>query len=308
MAAPSITVQDKWITVSNNNELFTKTWKPAGKPVAHVILIHGFGEHIARYDHVATLFAQNGIQVYGFDQRGWGQTGKKSKQYGNNQGYNTALSDINEAVHAVHESGVPLFLIGHSMGGGLALNYLAKKEQFDGVKLVRGAIASAPLITLTLPISPLRYYPLMLVSRILPSWVIQAGLDPKGISHDEQEVQKYVDDPLIHDYATLSTSKLLRFQRLAFAKHFAKVRGFLDAGYSLLTEGKAIETPVLFSHGDADPLNSYHSTAKVYEIASSTDKSLRTFPGLYHELHNETRDERNKVLESYLEWIKARIP
>lgn len=67
----------------------------------------------------------------------------------------------------------------------------------------------APLVTLTLPVSPLRYYPLMLASKILPSWVIQAGLDAKFISHDEEEVRKYKEDPLIHDYTTLSTGKYI---------------------------------------------------------------------------------------------------
>ncbi|KAF7730810.1 hypothetical protein EC973_001328 [Apophysomyces ossiformis] len=291
METASVTVEDKWIKTPDNHEIFTKTWKPAGKPVAHVVLIHGFGEHIARYDHVGTLFAQNGIQVYGYDQRGWGQTGRKSKQYGNNQGYDTALNDINNAVHAVHEPGVPLFLIGHSMGGALTLNYLARKDRYDGVKLVRGAISSAPLVTLTLPISPFRYYPLLIASRILPSWVIQAGLDPKAISHDEEEINKYVNDPLVHDYATLAT-----------------IRGFLDAGQSLLTIGKNIETPILLSHGDADPINSYDSTAKVYEIARSTDKTLKAWKDLYHELHNEAREQREEVLNNYLGWIQARIP
>lgn len=85
------------------------------------------------------------------------------------------------------------------------MNYLSRPEKYDGVKSVTGAIASAPLVTLSMPISPFRYYPLLIASKLVPSFVIQVGIDPKSISHDENEIEEYKRDPLIHDYATLGT-------------------------------------------------------------------------------------------------------
>ncbi|KAI8143873.1 Alpha/Beta hydrolase protein [Fennellomyces sp. T-0311] len=280
-------VNEEWITTDDGYSLFTKTWKPAGQPIATAVMIHGFGEHIGRYDRMFTLFANEGIQTYGYDQRGWGQSGKKAHEFGNNHGYKTALSDINNAIKRTKQPDIPLFLIGHSMGGGLILNYLAQK--LDGLGLVTGAIASAPLVTLSMPVSPFRYYPLMLASKVVPSFVIQVGMDPKTISHDEQEIAVYNDDPLVHDYATLAT-----------------VRSFLDAGQALLKDAKKIRTPILYSHGVPDPVNDFKGTKSAYEITSSEDKTLKAWDGLFHELHNEKLPERDQVMRYYVEWITAR--
>ena len=94
-------------------------------------LIHGFGEHVARYDHVFQLFAQHGIQTYGYDQRGFGESGKKAKKYGDNGGYDTALNDVNNAVKRTHKEGTPLFLFAHSMVG--------TKEQWKNIHRHHGS-------------------------------------------------------------------------------------------------------------------------------------------------------------------------
>ncbi|KAI8077908.1 Alpha/Beta hydrolase protein [Gilbertella persicaria] len=279
----------EWIK-EGTNEIFTKTWKPASEPIATLVMIHGFGEHINRYNRMFEVFTSHGIECYGYDQRGWGETGKKSGQFGNNQGYNTALKDIDDAVLRTKKENVPHFLMGHSMGGGLVLNYLARGDTYKGVKLLTGAIASASLITLSMPIPALKYYSLRLISMVLPSITIQANVDPKGISHDENEIQAYINDPLLHDYATLAT-----------------LRSFIDAGADILkTKAKLIKTPILYSHGDADPINAYKGTAEAYALTVSQDKELKTWPGLYHELHNETVPERDQVCQYYIEWIKKR--
>lgn len=160
----------------------------------------------------------------------------------------------------------------------MILNYLSRSDVYDGVQLLSGAIASAPLVTLSMPISPFRYYPLRVVSKILPSFVIKVGIDPKAISHDEKEIEIFKNDPLIHDYATLAT-----------------VAGFLDAGQDLFKLASAIKTPILYSHGDIDPINKYESTVKVYETTSSQDKELKTWPGLYHERKCNRQSYREQV-------------
>lgn len=72
-----------------------------------------------------------------------------------------------------------------------------------------GAIAASPLIELSMPISALKYYGLRMVSNLLPHFVIKADLDASGMSHDQDEVKKFKEDPLVHDYATLSTCKTM---------------------------------------------------------------------------------------------------
>ncbi|KAI8343687.1 Alpha/Beta hydrolase protein [Chlamydoabsidia padenii] len=286
----SVNVIEEWVTTSDGKQLYTKTWQLPSKPKAHLLIIHGFGDHCTRYDALARVFASHGIQTHGYDQRGWGETGKKYQSFGNNQGYNTALGDINEAIHRIKQEDIPLFILGHSMGGGLILNYLARHDTYDGTSKVAGAIASAPLVTLTTPIPAIKYHSLKMVSYVLPSFGIRGDMNPDFMSHDKEAVEQYKSDPLVHDFTTIATA-----------------RGFLEAGTNLLTIGNKIKTPILFSHGDADPVNLYDSTKRVYENASSSDKELKTWEGLYHELHNERQPDRDNVADYYTNWIKQRI-
>lgn len=88
------------------------------------------------------------------------------------------------------------------------MNFAASSEnEFDGLKEVTGIIAASPLVTLSMPISPFRYYPLQVAARIVPSFVIQAGLDFNAMSHDPDVAEKLENDPLVHDYATLATGE-----------------------------------------------------------------------------------------------------
>ncbi|KAI8382477.1 Alpha/Beta hydrolase protein [Blakeslea trispora] len=285
-----VTVTKEWIKTKDNHEIFTMTWKPDTEPIATLVVIHGFGDHIARYDRMLKEFANQGIQSYGYDQRGWGETGKKSEQFGNNQGYDKALEDIDNAVLSTKKDKVPHFLMGHSMGGGLILNYLARGDKFKGVSTLTGAIASAPLVTLSMPIPPLRYYSLRAMSTVVPSVTIHAKVDPKGISRDQDEVNAYINDPLVHDFATLST-----------------LRSFIDAGTDIIkSKAKLIQTPILYSHSDADPINAYKGTAEAFELTASQDKELKTWSAYYHELHNENPSDRQAVFLCYIQWIKKR--
>ena len=87
------------------------------------------------------------------------------------------------------------------------------------------------------------------------------------------------------------------------------MRGFIDAGTDILkTKAKLIKTPILFSHGDADPINSYQGCVKAHDICPSTDKEMKNWPGLFHELHNETVPQRQEVAEYYVSWMKERSP
>ncbi|KAG0734310.1 hypothetical protein G6F57_012016 [Rhizopus arrhizus] len=272
-----VTVVDEWIKTEDGNDIFTKTWKAISTPIATLVLIHGFGEHVARYDRMCSYFASQGIECYAYDQRGWGET---------------ALEDVNNAVIKMKRENIPLFLMGHSMGGGVILNYLSRSDKYKGVKLIDGSIASSPLVTLSMPIPAPKYYGLRMISNLLPNFTIQAGVDPNGISHDPEEVNKFRQDPLVHDYATLNTLKSM-----------------IDAGSDILkSRAKLIECPILYSHGDADPINSHTSCVKACELTRSKDKEMKSWAGLYHELHNETLSERQQILNYYLDWIKNRCP
>ncbi|KAG0070121.1 hypothetical protein BGZ89_001371 [Linnemannia elongata] len=283
----------EWIKAEDGHEIFTKTWYAVGTPVASVVFVHGLGEHIVRYDHVFEEFNKAGFQVSSYDQRGFGQTGKKSKTLGRTGGYVKAIPDITAALERGTIEGVPLFLMGHSYGGSLVLNY-------DCIGPLRtklsGLIASAPLV---LPTGPTRPSNLTVsfagaVSKVFPSLKIPTNLSSKAISRDPKEVAKYDADPLVHGFGT--------------------TKGLFD----MLTNGKMLlsaarygeispDVPVLICHGSADALTEQKASKDFFDKIAVKDKEYKVYEDHYHELHNEPEDDRKVVIDYYIQWILVAV-
>ncbi|KAF9338054.1 hypothetical protein BG006_000043 [Podila minutissima] len=283
----------EWITAEDGHNIFTKTWYAVGTPIASIVFVHGLGEHCVRYDHVFEEFNKAGFQVHAFDQRGFGETGKKSKSLGATGGYVKAIPDITAALKRGEIEGIPLFLMGHSYGGSLVLNY-------DCIGPLRtklaGLIASAPLVLASGPTRPngLTISFAGAVSKVAPSFKIPTNLSSKFISRDAKQVAKYNDDPLVHGYGT--------------------TKGLFD----MLTNGKALLTsryqeitatvPLLICHGTADGLTDFQASKDFFDKCQVKDKEYKVYKDFYHELHNEPEDDRKEVIDFYVQWIKARLP
>ncbi|KAF8930463.1 hypothetical protein BGZ47_000541 [Haplosporangium gracile] len=287
------TSKEEWITAEDGHEIFTKTWFTVETPLAAIVFVHGLGEHIVRYDHVFEEFSKAGFQVSAFDQRGFGQTGRKSKTLGSTGGYDKAIPDITAALERGQIEGLPLFLMGHSYGGGLVLNY-------DCIGPLRtkltGVIASAPLVLASAPTRPnaLTVGFAGIASKILPSFQTQIVLNSSFISRDADHVQKYDTDPLVHGYITtkgvydmLTNGKLLLTDR-----------------YKLITKS----VPVLIAHGTEDGLTCYKASKEFFDKIDVEDKEYKVYEGHFHELHNEPEDDRKIVIEYYIDWIRKHLP
>ncbi|KAG0251530.1 hypothetical protein BG011_007531, partial [Mortierella polycephala] len=285
--------KEEWIKAEDGHEVFTKTWYAVGTPVAVVVFVHGLGEHIVRYDHVFEEFNKAGFQVSAFDQRGFGQTGKKSKTLGRTGGYAKAIPDITAALKRGEVEGLPLFLMGHSYGGGLVLNY-------DCLGPLRtklsGVIASAPLVLASAPTRPnnLTVSFAGAVSKVLPSLRIPVNLSSKFISRDPDEIAKYNADPLIHGYGT--TKGL--FDMLTNGKLLLKTR-YQDI---------ATDVPILICHGTKDGLTDHEASKAFFDKIQVKDKEYKIYKDHYHELHNEPESDRKAVIEYYVQWIRAHLP
>ncbi|KAG0031012.1 hypothetical protein BGZ82_007177 [Podila clonocystis] len=283
----------EWIKAADGHDIFTKTWYPTGTPVASIVFVHGLGEHCVRYDHVFEEFNKAGFQVSAFDQRGFGETGRKSKTLGSSGGYAKAIPDITAALERGKIEGVPLFLMGHSYGGSLVLNY-------DCIGPLRtqlsGLIASAPLVLASAPTRPnaLTVVFAGLVSKVLPSLQIPIKLSSHYVSRDAEEVKKYDTDPLVHGYITtkgvydmLTNGKLL-----------------LTSRYKDITE----DVPLLICHGTADGLTEHNAAKEFFDKTQIKDKEFKVWPDFYHELHNEPEDDRKEVIAYYINWIQKHLP
>ena len=258
-----------------------KSWLPDGDPKAIVVVAHGFGEHIARYMNLVNAATGRGLGVFGPDHRGHGTSGGV-RAYIDKHEY--LLDDLDQvfARVATEHPGLPVFLIGHSMGGNIAL---ASALRNPG--RLSGLVLSGPAVT-THGVSK----GLMIVARILARIVPKFGvrqLSSAGVSRDPAVVAAYDADPLVfHGKMPAGTGWAL----LRTSKEFpARLPG--------------LKLPLLVVHGSADALVSVESGKTAHALAGSADKTLKVYDGLFHEVFNEP--EHETVLADVLNWVDARI-
>ncbi len=261
--------------------LYGQYWAPEKMVKGAVCLVHGHGEHSLRYEPWAAHFTGRGYAVVTFDLRGHGLSeGKK----GHAPSYLRLMEDIDLLVHRTREyfPEVPVFLYGHSMGGNLVLGYaVGRSLQMAGV------VSTSPWLRLKNELPGVVMIPVRGLSKIAPAMTIHTRLDAAGISHDQEVVKKYVEDPLNHDIISL---------RLFFEIH--------DAGLRLIREGGAVNVPVLVVHGSDDPITDPEGS-RLFVGKAKGDVTLKIFNGLYHETHNEPGKE--KVFEYINNWMAKRI-
>ncbi|MEL6536697.1 MAG: alpha/beta fold hydrolase, partial [Bacteroidota bacterium] len=180
------------LTATDGHALYAKHWLPDDAPKAILVIIHGFYEHLGRYEHVAQGFIDQGYGAYAIDQRGHGQT-KGKRGHGV---LSQVLNDIETLlmhVRAEHTT-IPIILYGHSWGGCNVSHFLLRKTTNE----LSGAILSSPWLRLALipPKGKERLGNIM--AKIWPSLTVANQLAPGSLSRDPAVEKAYLDDPLVH--------------------------------------------------------------------------------------------------------------
>lgn len=244
-------------------------------------IIHGMGEHSGRYNYMVDALNAADISVVSYDQMGHGKTEGKR---GHVADYDMLLSCVGELTSKMMElvPAKPMFLFGHSMGGNVLLNYLLQRKP-----KINGAVVSAPWLKLAFEPPALQVKLGRVVSGILPGLVQSTKLDVNAISRDSAEVKRYKDDQLVHD--KIST---------------AFFTGVYDSGIWALEHASELQTPVLLYHGTGDQLTSHDASKEFAEKSNVTFKSL---DGYYHESHNESPKNREKVFKMIIDWINGQL-
>ncbi len=259
--------------------LYAHSWLPSGGLNGVVALIHGIGEHVNRYAHLAAALNQAGFALYGYDQRGHGKSPGKR---GHVPTYDALLDDVglfcNEIGH--RHPDVPLFLYGHSMGGNIVLNYVMKRNP-----ALAGVVASAPSLRLAFEPPALKVALGRMMNHIWPAFTQPSGLDTKALSRDMQVVRRYEADPLVHDKVS--------------ARLFV---GFFEAGFWALDHAAEISLPLLILHGSEDALTSAEASRQ-FAASVGENCTLKIWEGLYHEIHNEP--EQDQVFALTIEWLQT---
>lgn len=228
-------------------------------PSRVVVIAHGYGEHIGRYDHVAEAFTARGASVYGLDHVGHGRSDGERALIVD---FDLVVDDLDLLVRKARDAhpGRPLFLVGHSMGGLIATRY----AQRHGEGLA-GLVLSAPLVGAQAGAA-------LLALDELP----EVPIDATVLSRDEEVQRAYVADPLVYHGG---------FRRSTLA---AMAQAMLTAAL----EAPRIGGPVLWQHGGDDQLVSMTGSRAMVELLVNADVTERIYPGARHEIYNETnRDE-----------------
>ena len=268
------------LKATDGTELFAQCWA-AAEPHALVCLVHGFGEHSGRYTHVAEAMVAAGLAVVAIDQRGFGRSPGKR---GYTPTYLQNLKDIGTLIETAkgHFPNLPTFLYGHSMGGGMVLNYTLRfKPQLAGV------ISTSPWLRLvTAPpswlISLARF-----IGLFWPQFTIEREGEGGVLSRDPAIEEAMDADPLSH--GAMSVPLFL---------------GANDGGAWVLSQAKNFPLPLLLMHGDADKLTAYDASAAFAQNAPTQTTTFERWPGYYHETHNDIGKE--EVIETIIEWINER--
>lgn len=261
-------------------ELVSQGWKPAN-PKAVVVLIHGHGEHINRYQHVAEAITNAGYAMQAFDIRGHGRSAGKR---GHTPGYENLMTDISDFIGDAQKRypGLPVFLYGHSMGGNQVINYALKSPG-----ILKGVIATGPWLKLAFDPPAAQVMVAKLLNGIAPSFSLASGLSQSALSRDLDVVKKYAADPLVHDKISVRLYTTMYANGLWALEHAADLK-----------------IPMLLMHGSADGLTSAPASE---EFAKKAGKlvTLRIWDGFYHEIHNEP--EKAEVLETIVNWLDKQI-
>jgi acylglycerol lipase len=257
--------------------ILVRHWTPAGEPWATVVLVHGIAEHSGRYERVGDWLAGAGLDVIGFDQRGFGGSGGPRAFVDR---WSLLHDDVQDRIVEARAGAGdrPVVLFGHSLGGLIALGYAVGDPPRP---LPEALVLSAPALDADIPAWQRLVAPVL--SRLAPGLEIANGFRPGILSRDPAVDRAYLGDPFnVHRTTT-------RLGALSFAEQ-RRVRAALDR----------LAVPTLVYHGKADRLVPPRASEPLAAVPGVT---RRTYPNLRHESHNEP--EGADVVAAAVAWLHS---
>jgi alpha-beta hydrolase superfamily lysophospholipase len=273
----------KWRFKSQDGlELFAHAFPTNEEPKAVVCIVHGLGEHILRYEHVAAAFNRAGYSVIGYDHRGHGQS---DGPRGHIPSYEVFLDDLTRFRAEVNEyyPGIPHFLYGHSMGGNIVLNHILREKP-----MATGAIVTSPWLKLAFEPSAIQVFLAKTMNKIYPAFTQDSGLETAALSRDPEVVRAYEGDNWVHS----------KFSARLFLEIY-------ESGLWALEHAGELSIPHLLMHGSADRITSIKASKEFGGKAPADKVALKIWDGFYHELHNEP--EKDDVFKAMTDWMDNHV-
>jgi alpha-beta hydrolase superfamily lysophospholipase len=279
------------LTSADGDNLAVQDWAlPSGvKPRGTVLIVHGLGEHAGRYHHVALRLNAWGYHVRGYDHYGHGDSGGVRGALPDDYKLLDDLADVVDNTRArMAQAGQtqPLILLGHSMGGLVALQFVLR-----GLRLVDALVLTSPALDAGL--STFQKLLLAALPKIAPNLRVGNGLKPQFISHDPAVVGRYKADPLVHDRISARLANWIYTQ-----------------GQEALANGAMLQTPTLLMYAGQDKLVNPQGSADFAQAVAAhatANQHLQThcFAHMYHEILNEP--DADLVFEHLGQWLAQRV-
>jgi len=262
-------------------KIFTRSWHPDGQPRAVVVIVHGFNSHSGYYTWVAEQFVADGLAAYALDLRGRGQSDGERFYVQKFEDYVNDLATF-VTIAKSEEPGLPVFLLGHSAGGVVSCVYTIEHQDELAGFICESFAHEVPAPDFALAV-------LKGLSHVAPHAHV-LKLKNEDFSRDPEVVAAMNDDPLIaHEVQPTQT-----------------VAEMVRADERLKVEFPQITLPVLILHGTEDKATKPSGSQRFYDMASSTDKSLKLYEGHYHDMLNDLGKE--EVMADVKAWINDHLP
>lgn len=250
-------------------------------PKGILIINHGFAEHLGRYNYITEMLNKGGYTVYRYDLRGHGKT---KTILGHVDSYEDFILDCDEIVELAKKENrnIPIFMLGHSMGGYITCLYGLKYPN----KLM-GQIFSGAAVNTLPQAKGYRSYLYEFLNLFAKKIRIKNPIT-NDICRDENVVLDYKGDSLVLKDATLNF----------YVQFLVKGRKYISKNI------KEYKYPCFIVHGGADKIVPKEVAFYLYNNISSDDKSIKIYDNLYHEILNEK--EKNQVIEDIIFWLDSR--
>jgi alpha-beta hydrolase superfamily lysophospholipase len=282
------------LAAADGQALMLHDWPaPTGAPRAQALLVHGLGEHAGRYTQLAAELRAWGFAVRAYDQRGHGLSGGPRGGLTHNSALLDDLAAVIDASRSMHQQrgqlGLPLILIGHSLGGLVASRFVSLQ-----LRTVDALVMSSPALDPGL--SAFQKFLVATLPAIAPNLRVNNGLDPRFLSHDPAVVAAYLADSLVHPKIS---ARLARF--------------IATAGPATVAAADHWCVPTLLLYAGDDRLVNPAGSRAFAAVAGASAHvppgilSAQVFESLYHEIFNEAPSAAAHVYATLKTWLDARF-
>ena len=280
------------LAAADGQALMLHDWPAPGAPRAQVLLVHGLGEHAGRYAPLAAELHGWGFAVRAYDQRGHGLSGGARGGLPHDTALLDDLAAVIDATRRMQQRGqpgLPLILLGHSLGGLVAGRFVSLQ-----LRPVDALVMSSPALDPGL--STFQKVLVASLPAIAPNMRVNNGLDPRFLSHDPAVVAAYRADPLVHPKIS---ARLARF--------------IATAGPSTVAAAAHWHVPTLLLYAGDDHLVNPAGSRAFAEVAGASAQvqpgilSAQVFESLYHEIFNEASTAAAPVYAALKTWLDARF-